>query len=49
MLDNKYMDVSVQKRGIPGVSDCLGHTSVLTEIIREAKENRGDQRVWISS
>ncbi|XP_069114421.1 uncharacterized protein [Argopecten irradians] len=48
MLDNKYIDISVQKGGIPGVSGCLEHTSVLTQIIREARENKGNVAVlWL--
>jgi hypothetical protein len=48
MLDNKYIDIAVQKGGIPGVSGCIEHTSVLTQIIREARENMGDLAVvWL--
>jgi hypothetical protein len=48
MLANKYIDISVQKGGIPGVSGCIEHTSVLTQIIREAKENKGNLVVlWL--
>jgi hypothetical protein len=41
MLANNYIDVAVQKGGIPGVSGCLEHTAALTQIIREARENGG--------
>ena len=41
MLDNKYIDIAVQKGGVPGVSGWVEHTSVLTQIIREAKEMKG--------
>ncbi|CAC5357420.1 unnamed protein product [Mytilus coruscus] len=48
MLENNYIDTSVQKGGVPGVSGCLEHTSVLTKIIQEAKENKGDLTVlWL--
>lgn len=35
MLVSGYMDTSVQKGGVPGVSGCLEHTSVNTKIIEE--------------
>ena len=48
MLANKYIDTAVQKGGIPGISGCIEHTSVVTQIIREAKENKGDLAViWL--
>ncbi|XP_056314571.1 uncharacterized protein LOC130229674 [Danio aesculapii] len=48
MMDNGYMDTSVQKGGVPGVSGCLEHTSVVTKIIEDAKKNRGDLAVlWL--
>ena len=48
MVENNYIDTSVQKGGVPGVPGCLEHTSVLTKIIREAKENKGDLTVlWL--
>lgn len=48
MLDNTYMDTSVQKDGVPGVSGCLEHTSVITKIIKDARRNRGDLAVlWL--
>ena len=42
MLANRYLDTSVQKAGAPGVSGCIEHTGVLTQLIREARENKGD-------
>lgn len=48
MLANNYIDIAVQKGGVPGVSGCLEHTSALTQIIREAKEKKGDLAVlWL--
>ena len=48
MLDNNYVDISVQKGGVPGVSGCIEHTSVLTQIIREAREGKGELAViWL--
>ncbi|XP_073720025.1 uncharacterized protein [Misgurnus anguillicaudatus] len=47
-LKNGYIDTSVQKGGIPGVPGCLEHTGVVTQLLREAKENRGDLVVlWL--
>ena len=37
---NKYIDESIQKGGVPGVSGCLEHTALLSQLIREAKEGR---------
>nr|XP_034324819.1 uncharacterized protein LOC117689102 [Crassostrea gigas] len=39
MLDNNYVDKAVQKGGVPGVSGCIEHTSVLNQIIREARDS----------
>ncbi len=48
MLDNEYMDTSVQKGGVPGVSGCLEHTGVIIKIIKDAKRNHGDLAVlWL--
>lgn len=42
------MDNSVQKGGIPKVPGCLEHTGVVTQLIREARENKGDLAVlWL--
>ena len=43
-----YIDIAVQKGGVPGVSGCVEHTSVLTQIIKEAKEMKGELAViWL--
>ena len=42
MLSNRYLDTSVQKGGAPWVSECIEHTGVLRQLIREARENEGD-------
>ena len=48
MLANTYMDISVQKGGVPGVSGCLEHTRVLTKLIKEAKATKGELTVlWL--
>lgn len=47
-LKNAYIDTSVQKGGIPGVPGCLEHTGVVTQLLREARENKGDLVVlWL--
>ncbi|XP_054628013.1 uncharacterized protein LOC129179159 [Dunckerocampus dactyliophorus] len=48
LLKNAYIDTAVQKGGIPGVSGCLEHTGVVTQLIREAREGKGDLVVlWL--
>lgn len=48
LLSNGYIDTSVQKGGIPGVPGCIEHTSVLSKIIQDARENKGDLTVlWL--
>ena len=47
-INNGYIDTSVQKGGIPGVSGCIEHTSVITQVISEARKNRGELAViWL--
>ena len=48
LLKNNYIDTAVQKAGIPGYSGCLEHNSVLTELIKTAKEGKGNIAiVWL--
>ena len=48
LSSNNYIDTSVQKGGISGVPGCLEHTGVVTQLIREARENKGDLTVlWL--
>lgn len=48
LLSNKHINISGQKGGIPGVPGCLEHTGVVTQLIREAREGRGDLAVlWL--
>ncbi|KAI8513106.1 hypothetical protein Bbelb_097450 [Branchiostoma belcheri] len=48
LLDNQYIDTSVQKGGVPGVPGCMEHTGVVTQLIREARENKGNLAVlWL--
>ena len=46
--ENKYIDPSIQKGGLPEISGCLEHTSVLSQLIREAKtENKNLVITWL--
>ncbi|KAK0150652.1 hypothetical protein N1851_008245 [Merluccius polli] len=48
LLKNEYIDTAVQKGGIPKVPGCLEHTGVVTQLIREAREGKGDLAVlWL--
>ncbi len=48
MVKNKYVDASIQRIGIPGYSGCLEHTCVLTQLMRQAKESKGNLAVvWL--
>ncbi|XP_061185889.1 uncharacterized protein LOC133193994 [Saccostrea echinata] len=48
LLENQYIDIAVQKGGVPGISGCIEHTSVLTQIIRETRESKGELAVvWL--
>lgn len=48
LSSNNDIDTSVQKGGISGVLGCLEHTGVVTQLIREARENKGDLTVlWL--
>ena len=40
VLENGYIDTSIQKGGVPGVSGCLEHTAILSQMIREAKAEK---------
>ena len=48
ITENKYLDISVQKGGVPGFSGCLEHISAITQLIREARVNQGELSVvWL--
>ena len=42
LLENNYIDTSIQKGGIPGFPVCLEHTGVVIQILRESREGRVD-------
>lgn len=48
MTRNGYVDASIQKGAIEGFSRCLEHTGVLSQLIQEAKEKKGNLTfVWL--
>ena len=48
LLKNNYIDTSVQKGGVAGMPGCIEHTGVVSQLIREAKENKGNLAVlWL--
>ena len=48
VMANQYIDSSIQKGGIPGVSGCMENTAILSQLIREAKEGKKDLVVtWL--
>ncbi|VDI69743.1 Hypothetical predicted protein [Mytilus galloprovincialis] len=42
MTNINYVDTSVQKGGIPGFVGCIEHTSIISQLIQEAKVNKKD-------
>ena len=40
LIKNKYINASIQKGGIPNVSGCIEHTSILSQLIKEAKKEK---------
>merc|ERR1712213_49860 len=47
-MENGRIDTSIQKGGVPGMAGCLEHTAVISQLIREAKEGKGDLVVtWL--
>ena len=40
VVDNGYLDTSIQKGGVPQISGCLEHTAIVSQMIREAKEGK---------
>lgn len=48
LLGNSYLDVSVQKGGIPGVPGCLEHATMIWDAIQKAKTGRKNLDViWL--
>ena len=48
LTDNEYLDISIQKGGIPGVSGCLEHATTIWNAIQKAKAEKRDlDVVWL--
>ena len=48
LLANKYIDTAVQKGGIAGIPGCIEHSGSVTQLLREARESKGDLAVlWL--
>lgn len=48
MVDKRCIDTSIQKAGIIGFSGCVEHTSVISQLIKEAKEGKKNfAAVWL--
>lgn len=45
LLDNEYIDMSVQKGGVPGIASCLEHGNMIWEAIQKAKLK---EKIWMS-
>ena len=48
LTENKYLDLSVQKGGIPGMPGCLEHATLIWDAIQKARtEKRDIDVVWL--
>ena len=48
LIMNEYIDTSVQKGGVAGMPGCIEHTGMVSQLIREARENNGNLAVlWL--
>ena len=48
MVENSYIDSSIQQAGILGFSGCIEYTSVITQLIKEAKKDKKNfAAVWL--
>ena len=48
LLENQYIDTSIQKGGIPGIPGCLEHATMIWETIQRAKSSRKNlDVVWL--
>lgn len=45
LIKNAYIDTWVQRGGLSGMSGCVEHTSVVTQLIQEARKNKGNLSV----
>lgn len=48
-MKNTYINTSVQKGGVPGIPGCIEHSGMITQLICEARESKGDLAVlWLN-
>ena len=48
VIENEYIKKSVRKVCVPGIPGLIEHTGVVTQLLREAKEGKGDLAVlWL--
>ena len=48
MVNNNYLDTSVQKGGISGFSGCIEHNCVISQLLHEVKTRKGDLTlIWL--
>lgn len=48
MIENGYMNTSIQQGGIPRFTGCLEHTGVLSQMMHEARSKKGNLTVvWL--
>ena len=48
LIMNEYIYTSVKKGGVSGMPSCIEHTGVVSQLIREARENSGNLAVlWL--
>ena len=48
LLNNGYIDTTVQKAGIPGFPGCLEHSAMIWDMIQQAREDKADLAVaWL--
>ena len=40
VINNGYINTSIQKGGIPRVAGCIEHTAILSQLIKEAKKEK---------
>ena len=48
MINNGYVNTSIQKAGVPGFPGCIEHTTILWDRIKTAKNNKTELHViWL--
>ena len=48
LLKNEYIDTAVQKGGVTGMPACIEHTGVVSQLLKDTKNDKGDMAVlWL--